>query len=196
MTIKRRGLAWQLLITLDGIEPPIWRRVIVVPGTTLHELHRIIQVLFNWYDYHLYQFDVDGRRFEAPWEEAEGEDSTKAKLSTLIERPGQVFRYTYDFGDGWDHRVDVEEHVAAPSTGWLPWLVDGSRSGPPEDAGGVPGYERLVQALAMPPDERDDEDQPYREWVGPEYDPERFDVLQARHALLLCSAWGALRRRR
>src|SRR5699024_3077983 len=65
--------ALRLRITLADIEPPIWRSVIFPRNATLHELHRAIQMLFDWYDYHLYQFEIDGRRFEVPDEEAEGE---------------------------------------------------------------------------------------------------------------------------
>jgi hypothetical protein len=58
-------MVYQLRISLEEIEPLIWRRVLFRTNTTLHELHRAIQLLFNWYDYHLYQFDINGRRFEA-----------------------------------------------------------------------------------------------------------------------------------
>ncbi len=95
--------ALRLRITLEGIEPPTWRRVIFSKNATLHELHSVIQVLFVWYDYHLYQFEFDGRHYEVPHEDAEGEDSTMAKLSKLITGSGQVFNYVYDFGDGWVH---------------------------------------------------------------------------------------------
>lgn len=188
--------AFRLRISLAEIDPSIWREVIFSPGTTLHELHRAIQLLFGWYDYHLYQFKIGGRRFEAPNEEATGEDSTKARLSKLIERPGQVFEYIYDFGDHWVHRIEVLETRVNADPDWLPYLVDGARRGPPEDCGGVFGYESLLEALRTPYEDLDEEGRSVLDWVGADFDPEEFSLSQARHALLLCAVWGALRRRR
>ena len=196
MTRKSSGLAFQLRISLDEIEPLIWRRVLVRRDTTLHELHRTIQILFNWYDYHLYQFEVAGRRFEAPDEESEAEDATKAKLSKLISGPGDLIRYTYDFGDDWVHVIDIEETAVPVDEDWIPWLLAGARSGPPEDCGGPHGYGELVAALRRPLEDLEDEERATVEWVGPDFDPEEFNLLQARHALLLSSAWGMLKRRR
>ncbi|HEX7051209.1 MAG TPA: plasmid pRiA4b ORF-3 family protein [Longimicrobiales bacterium] len=180
--------AIRLRISLAEIEPSIWREVLVSRDTTLHELHRGIQVLFDWYDYHLYEFDIGGRRFEAPDEEAEGEDATKAKLRNVVEGPGHAFRYTYDFGDHWVHRIEVLEMNVRADPDWLPYLVDGARSGPPEDCGGVFGYFRLLEALRTPYEDLDEEGRTLVDWAGPDYDPEEFSVEQARHALLLCGA--------
>jgi hypothetical protein len=52
----------ELRLTLAGIEPPIWRYVRVPDAYTLHQLHRVIQLVFGWLDYHLYTFEVAGRR--------------------------------------------------------------------------------------------------------------------------------------
>lgn len=196
MKQKDRDIALRLRITLDGIHPPIWREVIFPRNATLHELHRAIQILFGWYDYHLYEFKIDGRRFEATEEEAEGEDSTKAKLSKLISDPEQVLEYTYDFGDNWLLLIEVIDVSVPADPGWIPHLVDGARRGPPEDSGGVPGYQRLIEAARAPYEDLDDEDRSFVDWAGDDYDSEDFSVSQARHALLLSAAWGALRRRR
>ena len=187
--------ALRLLIALEGIDPQIWRRVVVNRNTTLHELHRIIQIAFGWLDYHLYEFEVGGRRFEEPHEEAEGDDSTKATLSKLVDGKGAVFAYTYDFGDSWRHSIEVEGVVPRASPGWLPFLEDGARRGPPEDSGGIGGYEELLRASATPESMLDEDGRSLLEWAGPDFDPEEFSVTQARHAMLLCSGWGILRRR-
>jgi hypothetical protein len=195
MSRQSSALSFQLRISLDEIEPPIWRRVLVRRDTTLHELHRAIQVLFNWYDYHLYEFEVAGRKFQAPDEESDAEDATRAKLSRLITSHGAVLRYTYDFGDDWVHLIEVEDTAVPVVEGWIPWLLAGARSGPPEDCGGPHGYSELVAALRQPFEDLDDEERATVEWSGPDFDPEEFNLLQARHALLLCSAWGVLKRR-
>jgi hypothetical protein len=190
-------MVYQLRISLEEIEPLIWRRVLFRTSTTLHELHRAIQLLFNWYDYHLYQFDINGRRFEAPDAEAEGEDATKVKLSQLGLKPGAEFRYTYDFGDHWVHSVRLEDLVPVPGDDpWIPWVVEGDRSGPPEDCGGPQRYSELQELLKQPLEDLEGDDRDLAEWVDEDFDPEEFSLMQARHALILSGMWGILKRRR
>jgi hypothetical protein len=55
-----------LRVTLGDIDPPIWRRLLIPDRLTLHQLHRVLQLVFGWQDYHLYAFEVGDRRFEAP----------------------------------------------------------------------------------------------------------------------------------
>jgi hypothetical protein len=196
MQRKTKDTAFRLRITLDGIEPPIWREVIFPRNATLHELHRAIQILFDWYDYHLYKFEIDGRKFEAPDVEAEGQDSTKAKLSKLITGSGEVFEYTYDWGDDWLHLIEVVDVAVPVDPGRIPHLVDGARRGPPEDCGGPGGYQRLIEAMRTPYEDLEEEDRSFVDWAGDDFDPDEFSVSQAHHALLLSAAWGSLRRRR
>jgi hypothetical protein len=189
-------VAYQLRVRLAGIEPPVWRRLLVQATMTLHELHRAIQLTFDWYDYHLYDFEVGDRRFEAPDPEAEGEDSRKVKLSQLGLEPGASFTYRYDFGDDWEHIVEVEPLSYPFDPDWLPTVVAGERAAPPEDCGGAHAYMELLELHGNQHGARPlDEDQAERiAWVGKDYDPEAFDLRQAAHALLLCSAWGVLKR--
>ena len=106
--MTRRPAAHEIVISLADIDPPIWRRVIVSSTMTLHELHRTIQLLFDWYDYHLYEFIYQDRRFEAPSPDAEGEDATRTTLRDLDLGGGSELRYVYDFGDEWVHIIEVE----------------------------------------------------------------------------------------
>jgi hypothetical protein len=79
-----------------------------------------------------------------------------------------LFRYTYDFGDGWDHKVTVEKVLPADSANTGPACNDGRRACPPEDCGGTWGYRELLEVLADP---RHPERQ---EWIGRPFDPEAF----------------------
>ncbi|HEX8453012.1 MAG TPA: plasmid pRiA4b ORF-3 family protein [Longimicrobium sp.] len=181
----------QLRIALARIEPPIWRRVRVPDAYTLHQLHRVIQMAFGWLDYHLYSFRIGERRFEAPHEEAEDEDTTVVRLRDLGLSDDARFRYTYDFGDNWVHVIEMEGvYIAAPIDGdaGLPVLYAGERAGPPEDCGGPHGYAEMLEALADP---RHPEHGTYRLWAQ-DYDPEQFDVRTARNNLVLAAAWGAI----
>lgn len=188
---KPRPRLLQLRVALAEIEPPIWRVLRVRDAYTLHQLHRVLQLAFGWLDYHLYMFEVNGRRFEEPLEDAEDEDSTAVHLRDLALRKGSRLTYTYDFGDNWVHEIVVQgAYVPTRLDGDLPLpvLVGGERAGPPEDCGGPYGYADMLQALADPDHP---EHQSYRMWAG-DYDPEPFDLRTARNNLTLAAAWGAL----
>jgi hypothetical protein len=193
----RRGLRriprdLDLHVAIADVEPPIWRLVRVPDEYTLHQLHRVFQLVFGWQDYHLYDFRVGERRFEAPDPEAEDEDSTAVRLRDLELGKGSRLTYTYDFGDDWLHEIVVKEiHTAVRNADEppLPALLDGARAGPHEDSGGPSGYERMVKALGS---RRHPEHGHYREWAGDRYDPERFDPWLADQNLTLAAAWGAI----
>jgi hypothetical protein len=79
-----------------------------------------------------------------------------------------MWRYQYDFGDGWEHDIRVGQRLAAVGLR-APHCVDGARACPPEDCGGAPGYEHLLAVLADPADPEHAEQ---LERVGGEFDPE------------------------
>lgn len=66
MSTKKTRAVYQLKISLRDIEPPIWRRIQVWEDAKLPQLHRILQLLFNWEDYHLHDFKVGGRTYSVP----------------------------------------------------------------------------------------------------------------------------------
>jgi len=112
----------QLRITLLGIAPPIWRKLLVPQSMTLADLHHIIQAAFGWLDYHLHEFEIGGLRFGDPdlMEDAlEGDSSilpeTDVRLCDFV-RGAQPFVYVYDFGDNWRHAVEIEGR-ALPAPG-------------------------------------------------------------------------------
>lgn len=172
-----RGGVYQLKVTLVGLRPPIWRRVLVDGASTLDEVHEVIQAAFGWWDYHLHEFEINGRRYGVPdpdddWGEP-ALDERRARLDRLAV-PGSSFEYVYDFGDYWRHRVDVEKVVLASGVVAVPACIGGRRACPPEDCGGTGGYKDLVEILADPNHpERD-------EWVEryEGFDPERFDCAE------------------
>ena len=181
-----------LRITMAAITPPIWRLICVPDQFTLHQLHRVLQIIFSRLDYHLYEFQVESRRFEAPGPESEVEDATAVKLCDFSLSVGSLFTYLYDFGDGWEHDIVVEAVLPMPSEhgpDWSPRLLDGERAAPPEDSGGPPGFMDVLEALNDPSHPRHEE---IRSWAGSTYDPGTFDVWAIDHALALVVAWGAV----
>jgi hypothetical protein len=94
--------------------------------------------------------------------------------------PKDRLTYEYDFGDSWDHLVVLEETLPAESACSYPRLLAGKRACPPEDVGGIPGYEHFLQAIADP---RHPEHAEWREWYGPRFDPDQLDIDAVNHEL-------------
>ncbi len=60
---------YQIKLNLKEIKPTIWRRVQVSGNVSLHKLHKIIQVLMSWDNYHLFEFRVNNMAFGIPDED-------------------------------------------------------------------------------------------------------------------------------
>ena len=166
----------QLKVTIVGIKPSVWRRVVVPSGITLAELHKVVQAAFGWWDYHLHEFEIGGVRYGIV--DGEDWDPPKDERRARLDKPapaGSSFTYTYDFGDDWRHKVTVEKVALADRSVKYPACIGGRRARPPEDCGGVWGYQNLLAVLADPHDE---EHASVREWVGGSFDPDAFDPSQ------------------
>lgn len=174
-----------LEVAIEGVKPRIWRRITIPAHAPLDTLHQAIQVAFGWESYHLYEFRVGERSIGIPDHEAGwGEpvdDARKTLTQDIFSRLGDVCEYVYDFGDNWVHSVTfvsaepAKLGLGAPSVRCL----GGERAAPPEDCGGVHGYQELIAALGNKRHKRHKE---LREWAG-EYDPEAFDAEAVSAAL-------------
>src|SRR6185312_8676331 len=108
------GEIYQIKVTLIGSDPPIWRRLLVPADLTLEQLHRVLQAAMGWQDCHLHEFLIGKQRFgiRDPMERAFGGSHTaserRARLFDVLGRARAKAKYTYDFGDGWEHAVVVE----------------------------------------------------------------------------------------
>ncbi len=169
---KSKSTVYQLKITLADIKPPVWRRVEVM-DCTLNKLHEVIQVVMGWDGYHLWAFDIGGEQYgEDPEGDMDMESGRKMKLSRVVQAGIRKCAYTYDFGDHWEHVVQIEKVVEAEPKVKYPRCVKGSRACPPEDCGGAWGYGDFLEAVQNPKHEQHEE---MLEWVGGEFDPEAFD---------------------
>ena len=110
---KATDEVFSLKISLRGAKPPIWRRLLAPTTMTLEDLHEAIQVTMGWTGGHLHIFEIDGRQFGEAGEVEEVEDETRQTLGRLFDASGGRFLYTYDFGDNWEHVVQVEKRLPA-----------------------------------------------------------------------------------
>ncbi len=176
-----QGDILQLKVLLRHSAPPIWRRLEVPVTFTLARLHQVLQVAFEWDDAHLHQFELDeaGPRPKVLKDAA----SRRTTLAQAAGRPGARLVYRYDFGDDWEHLITVEERRPAEPGVRYPRCTGGRRAAPPEDSGGVGGYEWLLEVLADPQHPEHGE---RLEWIGGELDPAAFDrdALDERLGLL------------
>lgn len=165
-----------LRIDLAHLKPAIWRRIEVPSGITLAQLHRVIQMAFDWDDSHLHAYEIGGRRYGQPTPDPFGMgmedlDERKHRLGDLT-TAGSRFTYTYDFGDDWIHVIKVEKILPPKADAHYPRCVAGKNAAPAEDCGGPWGYAEIVRALAEPGHPERDE---LLEWVGEDFDPADFD---------------------
>lgn len=165
---------FQLKVTLRGIRPPIWRRLLVPASYTLARLHDAIQAAFGWEDCHLHAFIVYGEEY-GPRDPEGGTEvrSERVSLASLGLEAKDKFSYEYDFGDDWVHDITVEKALVSEETLPHPICVAGKRSCPPEDCGGTSGYEELLDAVADPTHPRHQE---FKDWLDDDWDPEWFSV--------------------
>ena len=182
--------ACRIKVTLSDVRPPIWRRIEIASNVTFKELHDILQVVMGWTNSHLHVFEVGDQRIGVP--DAEAPDEVPEKnvfLGDVLKQGTRRFRYDYDFGDGWEHDLEVEELFEPEPGTVLPRCIGGKRSGPPEDVGGPHGY---VESLAAFANSRHPRHREFADWFPRDFDPERFDLESINQRL---NALGKLRPR-
>ncbi|MEP7186647.1 MAG: DUF6429 family protein [Rhodanobacter sp.] len=185
---KPSATVHQFKIVLDGIKPPVWRRIQLPSETTFWDLHCAINDAMGWEDAHLHEFQIgskrNGERIGIPMEDdmSVSEDPGRADwdvpLTDHFAKPGASCKYLYDFGDGWSHTVKLEATLPREPKAKYPRCLDGARACPPEDCGGPPCYERLCAAIAAP-DQTDQDAEDLLDWFG-DYDPETFDLAEVK----------------
>lgn len=177
------------LIHLDDVsDPEVWRKLIVPDNFTFAKFHLVIQEAFGWENGHMYQFSEEGYGSAVSIgipnddDDYEVKDSKKIKLSEVFTKKGQQYVYIYDFGDDWQHSILLE--AIAEGTATKADCTDGAGKCPPEDCGGIPGYEDFKVIMANP---KHKEHKDMKEWLGlaknAKWDPAAFDLAAARKAV-------------
>jgi hypothetical protein len=149
---------------------------LVPAAITLPRLHDLLQLVMGWTNSHLHSFQIGERAFSSAGADLQELQMLNEKNCTLEATLGESvgeFVYEYDFGDSWHHNITVSE-VAKPNPDWAyPLCIAGARAAPPEDVGGVPGYEEFLSAIS---DRKHDEHHSMLEWIGGAFDPDGFDL--------------------
>jgi hypothetical protein len=171
---KKSKSLYQVKVTLVESKPPIWRRLIVKDNIRLDQLHSVLQVAMGWFNYHLHQYRVGRSYIGIPHEDFDFDvtDERKVYLQDIISNPKDNFVYEYDFGDGWDHKI-VLEQIHSLDFSESPVVIKGKKACPPEDCGGIGGYFDFLDAIQDP---KHEEHESMLEWVGGKFDPDEFDM--------------------
>ncbi|MBI2787822.1 MAG: plasmid pRiA4b ORF-3 family protein [Elusimicrobia bacterium] len=179
---RAKTTPYQLKVTLLGTNPPIWRRIAVAGGISLGHLHDVLLHAMGWDGGHMHLFHVGKTDYGETHPELEHVvDQRKVRLCDVAPQAKKRFVWEYDMGDTWLHEIVVEKiNSAEPPLKAAAVCLDGARACPPEDCGGVYGYEDFLKAIRDPKHESHDE---MLEWIGGEFDPEAFDLKETNKAL-------------
>ena len=168
---------YQVLVTLQHIEPAVWRRLVLPSNLRLGKLHRVLQCVFDWENYHLHQFVVGDTFYGVPDPEWGDElpmiDERTVPLSRVHKNVGDTIVYADDFGDSWRHEVLLEAILPVHADRTYPLCVAGVRARPPDDVGGAGGYVHFLAAIGDPAHAEHDA---LLTWAGSVFDPEGCDV--------------------
>ncbi|MGW3545300.1 plasmid pRiA4b ORF-3 family protein [Nocardia niigatensis] len=144
---REQAMTYRVRIDLADTEPPVWRRLELSSELFLDELHAAIQAAFGWTDSHLHQFGSGptyyDRRTEyylCAFQADEGEPGIpeeQVRLDEVLVNVGDILYYLYDFGDDWQHLIELEAVSPREPGAARAVCTDGRRPGPPEDCGGV-----------------------------------------------------------
>ena len=168
---------FQIKVGLRGAKPPIWRRLLVPGDITLSRLHEIIIAAFDWDDTHLHVFETDYGQFGVEDRELGHRSDRSVTLEQVAPAVKDKFTYTYDFGDDWEHQILVEKTAPADPSITYPLCTGGRRAAPPDDCGGIWGYQALIEILEDPSAPEHEE---RLEWLGidnaGQFAPATFDA--------------------
>jgi hypothetical protein len=144
-------IVYHLRVVLRGVSPLIWRRLLVRSDSTIADLHATLQIALGWSDEHLNRFVIHGREYGVSHLGGLGfrDDPHQVWLADLGLRVRERFLYEYDFTDGWQHDVRIEQIVPLVPGRHYPACIGGRRRVPPEDCGGPWAFLELRQRYSL-----------------------------------------------
>ena len=172
-------MIFELYIHLNGIVPKIWRLIQVDSNTSLNELHHVIQISMGWTNSHLYSFKIDEIEYSIPeynYDYLTYGDSRTYKLKDFKE---ETFIYLYDFGDYWEHSIQVIQKIEVKKL-LNPICLEGKGTCPPEDVGGIRGFKEFLKIMN---NKSHPERKSYIEWYGSVYNPDKVNLAEINESL-------------
>ena len=164
---------FEIKATIVGSFPPIFRDIKLNADTNLQIVHEIMQAVFNWGNIHLHYFRNSANEIF--------KNEEQVILSGALDRR-QTIIYVYDYSDSWTiglelvNEVEQEQRIRPTCTG-------GKRHSPPEDCGGLIGYEDALDLLLHHNNSSQRKFLLIAEWYGEDYDPEHFDIISVNSRL-------------
>ena len=138
--------AVQLSVRLQGVSPPVTRRLVISEQASLAQLHAALQVAFGWSYEHRYVFQIRGWQFGDPARAIEsalaggGVDMPMAAFAFEINEP---FQYHYNLFVPWKIDCRIESRSLVPMDQPLGCLAARGES-PDEDLEGPRPISRLA----------------------------------------------------
>ncbi|MGP1593490.1 MAG: plasmid pRiA4b ORF-3 family protein [Prevotella multiformis] len=187
---------YTLRIKLDHIRPAIWRKIEVPSNITLASLASVILLSMGWCETHLHQFvakrgkavDLYVTSIHNPkgFQAVAGRyhDGGRVTVGEILKKVKDKVTFEYDYGDGWEHTVTLTGIADYAGSEKQVTLLDGKRACPPEDCGGVWGYQEICELMKDPASQDARE---RLEWLGYRFDPERFQLEKAQRAVRGCN---------
>ena len=110
-----------------------------------------------WGNYHPYEFRIRDCHWRIPYPEIDDyyeidvRDARTTTLAQVLAEPDfKKLRYSYDFGDDWDHTITADRRFSSDLWDEFPQLIDAKGRCPPEDIGGPWGYAKYLEAMSDP----------------------------------------------
>ena len=176
MATSKSKSIYRLKVTLEDTAPAVWRRLLVPADMNLAKCHHVLQEAMGWNDSHLHCFETWAGRYGMVGIEEDThdlKDERRVKLVAVLPTKGARLLYRYDYGDDWEHVVELEDVLELDRRFQYPLCIGGACACPPEDCGGTSGYEELRRAIKSPKNEEHDS---MLTWLGGYFDPAGFDA--------------------
>lgn len=151
--------AYELMVTLDLDVYKAVRKIIVPANIEFTHLHKVLQSVFDWENYHLYDFSVFKDNKHKPYVRLVSSEESLEYDSDAILMEGHILSeflpehkhllYTYDMGDNWEHEIKLVK-VIEEYDKQSPFLLEASGQTPPEDVGGVGGFVNFLKIMQDP----------------------------------------------
>lgn len=182
---------YHIRLKLNNAPLPIWRELKVPSNITLEVFHFIIMEAMGWENRHLHLFRKGDKIFKNTACINEDmnmgffgigskrvENTNDYALSQLLQKKGDRMKYEYDFGDSWEHEFWLKG-IREYSSEEIPWPIVLKCKGacPPEDCGGVWGYEELLRIHAKKRHTKEEKERlKWYHMYYPDFNPEERDL--------------------